>query len=123
MYHILYFQILVFADGEGGFQAADGDDLFGLVVVEAAVAGHLDVDEHVGVHEARHEDGVLADHHRTGAREDGVVVEVEVVGDEFVEDLGLERLVSLAALDESFLQLPLGLVVVAADVDAYEDVA
>ena len=116
-------QILVLADGEGGLQAADGDDLLGFVVVEAAVAGHLDVDEHVGVGELGHEDGVLTDHQRTGAREDGVVVEVEVIGDELVEDLGFQRLVSLTAFEQSLLQFPLGFVIVAADIDADKDVA
>jgi len=115
--------MLVFADGKGCFQAADGDDFLGFVVVEAAVTGHLDVDEHVGVRELGHEDGVLTDHQRTGARENGVVVEVEVVGNQFVENLGLQRLVSLAAFEQALLQFPLGFVIVAADVDANEDIA
>lgn len=122
-FYQLNHQIFVFADGEGGLQTTDGDDFLGFVVVEAAVTGHLDVDEHVGVSELGHEDGVLTDHQRTGARENGVVVEVEVVGNQFVENLGLQRLVSLATFEQALLQFPLGFVIVAADVDANEDVA
>ena len=60
-------QVLVFTDGQRGLQAAYGDDLLRLVVVEAAIARHLDIGEYVGVRQLGHEDGVLADHQRTGA--------------------------------------------------------
>ena len=91
---------LVFGDGLGGFAAAEGDDFLGLVVVETAIAAHLDVDEDVGAHQLGHHEGVLPDHQGDGAGEDGVIVEFEVVGDEFVEDLGLPRLVQFLLLGQ-----------------------
>ena len=99
----------VFGDGLGGFAAAEGDDFLGLVVVETAIAAHLDVDEDVGAHQLGHHEGVLPDHQGDGAGEDGVIVEFEVVGDEFVEDLGLPRLVQFLLLGQSVHLLPLGL--------------
>lgn len=102
---------------------ADVDELFGLVVVEAAVTAHLDVDEEVGLRELGHEERVLTDHDRTGAGEQGVVVEVDVVGSDHVEQLCLERLVVLLDLCLPLMLLPLCLVVVTTDIDAYKQVA
>ena len=67
--------------------ATDGDELFRFVVVEAAVATHLDVHKHVGFHQLGHEDGVLTDHQGTHARQHRIMIEVEVVGDQLVEYL------------------------------------
>ena len=64
---------LVVFEGFAGFLATDGDELLGFVVVEGAVAAHLDIDEDVGMGELRHEEGVLANHDGADTREHGIV--------------------------------------------------
>lgn len=115
--------LLEFGEGGGGLLTADGDDLLRFVVVEASVAAHLDVNEHVGIHQLGHEDGVLANHHRTATRQHRVVVEFEVVGEDFVEDLGRQRLVLLLPGGQSLHLFPLRFVVVATHIDAHQDIA
>ena len=97
----------------------DGNELLRLVVVETAVAAHLDVDKDIGVRQLGHQQGVLTNHDRTDAREHRIVVEVEVVGNQVVEQLLRQRFAALATLGELMLLLPLGLVVVPAHVDAH----
>ena len=110
--------LLLCGESFAGFVATDGDEALRFVVVEAAVAAHLDVDEKVGLRELGHEERVLTDHDRTGAREQRVVVEVDVVGDDHVEQLGLERLVVLLPFCQFVHLFPFCLVVMAADIDA-----
>ena len=47
---------LVVFEGFAGFLATDGDEFLGFVVVEGAVAAHLDIDEDVGMGELCHEE-------------------------------------------------------------------
>ena len=61
--------------GFASLLAPDGDELFGFVKVEGAVAAHLDIDEDVGMGELRHKEGVLTNHDGADTREHGVVVD------------------------------------------------
>ena len=70
-----------------GLFPADGNELLRLIVVETAVAAHLDVDKDIGVRQLGHQQGVLTNHDRTDTREHRIVVEVEVVGNQVVEQL------------------------------------
>ena len=66
--------------------SANGDELFRFVVVKASITAHLDVYEDIGFHQLGHEDGVLADHQRTGSGKNRILVEIDVVGNQFVQD-------------------------------------
>ena len=65
---------------------AKGDEFLGFVIVKTSISVQLNVDEHVGVGELHHEFGVLPDHDAAGAREQGVIVEVQVVRQQFVQN-------------------------------------
>ena len=60
---------LLCGEGFAGFVATDGDEALRFVVVEAAISAHLDVYEDVGLRQLGHEEGVLANHDRTGTRQ------------------------------------------------------
>ena len=60
---------LLCGEGFAGFVAADGDEALRFVVVKAAVSAHLDVYKDVGLRQLGHEEGVLANHDRTGTRQ------------------------------------------------------
>ena len=78
---------------------SDVYQLLRLVVVEPSVAAYLNIDKHIGLYELCHEERVLTNHHRTDAREHGIVVEVEIVGNQFVYYLSRQRSALLALLD------------------------
>ena len=65
---------------------AKGDEFLGFVIVKTSISVQLNVDEHVGVGELYHEFGVLSDHDAAGAREQGIIVEVQVVRQQFVQN-------------------------------------
>ena len=60
--------MLVFADCLSGLVAAYGYDLLRFVEIKGAIAVHLHIYQHVGIHQLRHQNGVLTDHDGTGTR-------------------------------------------------------
>ena len=66
---------------------AKGDEFLGFVIVKTSISVQLNVDEHVGMGELYHEFGVLPDHDAAGAREQGVVVEFQIVWQQPVQNL------------------------------------
>ena len=105
------------------FVATYGNELFRLIVVESAITAQAYVDQYIRMHHLCHEDGVLANHQRADARKQRIMIEIEIVGQDFVQYLHAQRFAALALFRQFLLYFPLSLVVLSANVDTYKDIS